>query len=171
MRLALVALTIWGSAKGLAHEPTRIAFIEFKNQDGGTIALTPGGRFGHLALSYKGRWLHAHPYGGVRLISFEELQRTGTVSEIVSLPEGLKVDEALVQKFLGRAYDAEFSWNDEKLYCSELIAKVLHLPPSTMTFATPYWDSHPPGSTGAPGISPDEIFLRLHRPVCSKLFI
>ncbi len=78
-----------------------------------------------------------------------------------------------IESFLGNPYDAEFRWNNyeqekEKIYCSELVYKVLNplvsfydLEPKVMLFDEnpDYWDRFFRGDTprGEYGISPEDF--------------
>jgi hypothetical protein len=70
---------------------------------------------------------------------------------------------------MGRPYDPVFSWKSDRLYCSELVAKVLvgaKIPPLPMQFKGSYWTayfrkiglSEPPRGVG---VSPDHLYATL----------
>lgn len=138
-----------------------IAFIELRNYQGELIELEPNGKFAHMAISYKGHWLHSHPFRGVEIIPQDKLEEIGTINAIVTIPETPSLTEVQVKKFLGKPYDTEFSWSDERIYCSELIAKLLHIEPKPMSFASKAWPESFRAFKGKLGLSPDDIFKAL----------
>lgn len=160
MKLMLFVSLFFASALAMAA-PTRVAFLEYLDRNGQPIVLEPGGRFAHVAISYGGGWLQAHPYGGVRIVGETELRRMGHVAMILDLPVGIQIPDAAVRYFLGRPYDPHFSWNDEGIYCSELIAKLLGVPPRTMDFSADYWRNYPYEIRDTVGVSPDGLYRAL----------
>ncbi len=156
---ALVAFGLAGPAQA-AH--VQIAFIEFYSADGRLIQLEPGGRFAHVAISYGDGWLHAHPFRGVEVISTRELGKMGRIGSVVNLPSLPKLPDPVVARFLGKPYDSDFSWSDDRVYCSELIAKILGLAPEPMHFDRALWPERYWKYEGLPGLSPDKLFRRMN---------
>ncbi|MES3036963.1 MAG: YiiX/YebB-like N1pC/P60 family cysteine hydrolase [Bdellovibrionota bacterium] len=163
--IILVAFFVFGSA--FADQPTfvksngpSVAFLEHYDTNGNLVQLEPGGRFYHMAISFQGKWLQAHPYQGVVLVDIDELEKMGTVTEIVRVnsPE-LTLED--IKPYLGLRYDQNFSWDDDKMYCSELVAKLLNIQPIPMVFAPGLWPPQYQQYNGLPGISPDKIYLLL----------
>lgn len=146
-----------------AHAKVQVAFIEFYNSDGRLIQLEPGGRFAHVAVSHKGLWLHAHPLRGVELTNTFELSKLGRIGRVVELRQMSELSDELVRKFLGKPYDPDFTWSDDKIYCSELIAKIFGLPPEPMHFDTTLWPQRYWKFEGQPGLSPDKVFAYMTR--------
>lgn len=122
----------------------------------------------------------AEAYGKVRKVTLAKfLEKTHPDKKNKYLR--LKVSEQLnrqnlsenIENFLGNPYDAEFRWNNyeqgqEKIYCSELVYKVLaplvsfyDLQPKVMLFDEnpDYWDRFFRGDTprGEYGISPEDF--------------
>jgi hypothetical protein len=147
---------------------TRVAFIEFLDSKGIPIPLEAGGRFGHIAISYEDGWLHAHPRGEVRVVSEKELRATGRLALIIELPESFQIPKQLVQTYLGRPYDPNFSWSDEKLYCSELVGKLLGFSPEPMDFSSDYWRGYPHQILDRDGLSPDDIHKKLRSSISER---
>jgi hypothetical protein len=139
----------------------QVAFLEIRDAKGNLVQLEPGGRFAHVAISYQGQWLEAHPYFGVHLVSFETLKKMGTIALILDLPNTLELDPSQVEPLLGKAFDREYSWSDEKYYCSELVGKILKLKPEPMIFDPSLWPPEYQNYNGEMGLSPDEIFRML----------
>lgn len=140
-----------------------VAFIEMKTPDGRILQLEPGGRFAHVAISHRGRWLHVHPFRGVELVTTEEMEKMGFIAETIRLEQLAELNEGQIRELLGRKYDAQFSWDGEKLYCSELVGKILKLTPTPMSFSAPIWSNRFRELKGSLGLSPDDIFVVLKK--------
>lgn len=138
-----------------------IAFIELRTQNGQLIQLEPNGQFVHIAISYQGGWLHSHPYRGVEVISQDILEKIGTIKSIITISELDSLKRNQVEKYLGKPSDPEFSWRDDKIYCSELVAKLLNIDPQPMTFETAIWPDRFQSLKGQLGLSPDDLFQLL----------
>jgi hypothetical protein len=148
-----------------AWAEVQVAFIELRTASDELVQMEPGGRFGHTAISYRGKWLHAHPWRGVEWVEIGVIEKVGKVADILTLPGADEISEELVNAYLGRPFDRDFLWDDEKIYCSELIAKLLTLEPKPMYFDPALWPERYQRLNGLPGISPDEIYRRLRRRV------
>lgn len=135
-----------------------IAFIELRSDNGQLIQFESKGQFIHIAISYRGYWLHSHPFRGVEIVSQDILEKMGTIKTIVTIPELSPLSKSGVEKFLGKPYDPTFSWGDEKIYCSELVAKLLNIDPQPMLFEGKVWSERFRPLKGQLGISPDDIF-------------
>ena len=134
-----------------------LAFVEVKDKNGQIIQYEPQGQFMHMAISYKGYWLHSYPPHGVSLTTLQELQKLGTVT-IMPLMDVKPLRQQDIQKFVGKPFDYDFPWDDSKIYCAELIAKILGIRPSPMDFSAPVWPARYKRLQGQLGISPDDIF-------------
>ena len=139
------------------HAKVEVAFIEMRNYYGQIIELEPGGRFAHSAISYKGQWLQAHPARGVELVPIETIRKMGEIKEIIEVANLEELDEAKVLAVLGKPFDHGYLWDDEKIYCSELIGKLLDLPTKPMVFSDA-WPKSYQDKNGLPGLSPDGIY-------------
>jgi hypothetical protein len=146
-----------------AWAEVRVAFIELRTASGELVQMEPDGRFGHTAISYRGKWLHSHPWRGVEWVSLDVIEKVGKVAEILTLPDEAELPEEIVNGYLGRPFDREFLWDDDKIYCSELIAKLLGMEPRPMFFDPALWPESYRKLNGLPGISPDEIHRRLEQ--------
>lgn len=158
MKLILVLLFIFAN-QSQSNAATRIAFLETYDAQGELIQYEVGGRFGHSAIEIEGQWLQSYPGEGVRLISLQELKYRGTIAKIISVPQEIRKQD--VEKYLGVPFDYWYSWSDESLYCSELLAKVLGIPPEPMSFNHLVWPRNYWELEGLPGISPDKIYKKL----------
>jgi len=106
-----------------ASAEVEVAFIEMRTPDGKTLQLERGGRFAHIAISYRGKWLHAHPFYGVEIVESEKLERIGVIKEVWTVSGLTSLDREEVARFIGKPFDSSYSWSDEKIYCSELVGK------------------------------------------------
>ncbi|WP_413289920.1 YiiX/YebB-like N1pC/P60 family cysteine hydrolase [Bdellovibrio sp. HCB337] len=149
----------------------QVAFLEGPSQIG---------RFSHVAISYKGQWLHTHPYRGVELVSTVALGHMGVLTEVMVLNDRSEPSEKFVNEVLGKPYDHGYSWDSDGYYCSKLVGIILGLQPKPMTFDASIWPPSFQKLKGRPGISPDDVYLQLtkqgyrtrsFRPLCSKLFV
>lgn len=140
-----------------------VAFIEMRNYYGQVIQLEPGGRFAHSAISYQGQWLQAHPIRGVELVPLETIRKMGQIKELIEVSNLDELDSVQVNAMLGKPFDSEYLWDDQKIYCSELVAKLIGLEPKPMYFSEA-WPIEFQKYNGLPGLSPDAIYqiLKTH---------
>lgn len=141
---------------------TEIAFVEMYHANGKPIQLEPNGKFAHIAISYQGLWMHAHPRLGVVLQNSKELESLGKIKAVLTVPDDKLVDVTYLKESLGKAYDRGFAWDDQKIYCSELVGKALGMPPKPMYFDPQLWPESYQKLNGLPGLSPDDIFYWLN---------
>ena len=146
----------------LAHARIKVAFLEVYDFNGKLVQYEPESRFGHSALQVGNLWLQSYPGEGVQLITFEKLQKRGKVAVILDLPGDISAAD--YQKYLGLLFDFYYSWSDDSLYCSELLAKVLHIGPMPMHFNHAVWPPHYWPLENQPGMSPDKLFRILSGP-------
>lgn len=159
MKLVVLALLIFMPLSSFAS--IEIAFLEMRTYKGEIIQLEPNGQFAHVAISYGGKWLHAHPLRGVEIVSQESLEKIGKIKAIITISKEDKIPASEVIKLFGKPYDQSFSWSNEKIYCSELVAKLIRMAPEAMSFEATYWPREYQALNGQPGISPDDIFRNL----------
>ena len=135
----------------------QIAFFKIYKQDGRLLQLEVDGRYSHIALRINEKWLHSHPLRGVELI--DSLDKAGFHNfEIDVLNLDLVIKEEKVYQYINKPYDRMYSWSDQAIYCSELIAKIFDIPPTPMNFDSVIWREGHQSQKGEIGISPDEIF-------------
>ncbi|MBV2168735.1 MAG: hypothetical protein KUL82_08520 [Bdellovibrio sp.] len=138
---------------------TRIAFLELYNQRGELVQYEPGGRFAHTAIQVDelgDQWLNSYPGEGVALISWEQLQERGVIADVIEIPQKIKLSQ--ITPYMGRPFDFWYSWSDEALYCTELIAKLLNIPTHPMSFNKKVWPKNYWALEGTPGLSPDGLW-------------
>jgi hypothetical protein len=141
---------------------TKIAFLKVYDSSGKLVQYEPNSQFGHTALQVGDLWLQSYPGEGVKLITWDELQHRGVVAEILEIP--VKIELSQVTPFLGRPFDFAYSWGDEALYCSELLAKLLHVKPEPMQLNHEIWPKSYWSLEGQPGMSPDKLYRLIKGP-------
>ncbi|MCO5112970.1 MAG: hypothetical protein M9899_02220 [Bdellovibrionaceae bacterium] len=137
-----------------------VAFFRQYTPSGQLVVYEAGGEFAHVALSYQGKWLHAHPYGGVQLS--HHIYEIGFLDYVIlenkNTPEPT---DMFVHTQLQKGFDIFAQWTDAgKTYCSKLIAEFFGIQPRTMYFISKDWVGHNP-PRGQLGISPDDLFKEL----------
>lgn len=145
-----------------AHARVTIAFLEVRNYYGDLVQLEKDGRFAHMAISYKGLWMHAHPLKGVEVVTEEKLQKIGLIKERIELPDVEDISAEQAAKFLGKPFDNKYSWDDHAIYCAELVGKLLGLRPTPMSFDADFWPDQYKALNGELGMSPDDIYQLLN---------
>lgn len=140
----------------------RVAFFEKYDSKGNLIQLEKNGRFFHVAIEVAGHWLHTDSYRGVELV----VEVPSTYGERVVVLENRSLEApsfAAIESYLGIAYDKDYLWDNNRLYCSELVSKLLDLEPRPMRFDGSYWKGRDPSDlpNGKLGSSPDLIYRQL----------
>lgn len=147
-----------------ASAKSRIAFLQTYDRNGNPIQYEPGSQFTHSAIQFDDigdQWLNAYPGEGVAIISWEQLQRHGKVTEIVEIPQDVYMEQ--VTPLLGKPFDFWYSWSDEAIYCSELIGKLLSIPTHPMKFNRAVWPKNYWHLEGTSGLSPDQLWKWAHQ--------
>lgn len=157
----LLFIVVLGSllTNHFASAKTRIAFLELYDRNGKLVQYEPGGRFVHTAIQFDdigNLWLNAYPGEGVALISLKQLQRHGTIADVIEIPQDLHMSQ--VTPYMGRPFDFWYTWGDDALYCTELIAKLLNIPTHPMRFNRQVWPKNYWHLEGTPGLSPDQLW-------------
>lgn len=138
-----------------------VAFMEATDKKGHVVQLIPEGRLSHIAISYENKWLHTHPYRGVEIVDQSELEKIGKIALTIEISDRADLTFPEISTYLGKPYDNDFSWSDEKIYCAELVAKILDINPTPMSFSSKIWPEKYKRLQGRLGSSPDEIFKQL----------
>jgi len=152
-----------------------VAFFKWVDTDGKLVQIEPDGKFGHVAIAYEDKWLHAHVFRGVELA--DSLEKIGIVSEVLKLDIAAPLTAEEIEPLLGLPYDRLYLWqNPEGTYCSKLVGKLLGLTPKPMSFSTSYWKQFkklPPKDE--PGLSPDDVYEALiksgYKPADCKTYL
>lgn len=168
MKRLLLALIYFFIGLGALHTnkaqaQVAIAFLEVKAPDGRSLQLVKNGRFAHVAISYKGYWLHTDPYRGVEVVSQFDLEKIGVLTTTIVVSDHPEPSDGFVRSIIGTPYERNFTWNSPYFYCSKLVAVFLGLRPIPMEFNPSVWGPAYARLNGQPGISPDEVFSQLIR--------
>ncbi len=135
-----------------------IALLEIYTKDGKLVQYEVGGRFYHSAIWVDGGWLQSYPPEGVSVISWQQLQEKGKVAVILDLPKMRSITLDDYKKYLSKKFDFYYQWNDDLIYCSELIAKILNIQTVPMKLNHQVWPKSYWVLDGQPGVSPDELY-------------
>ncbi|MCB9025868.1 MAG: hypothetical protein H6625_06095 [Bdellovibrionaceae bacterium] len=147
-------------AKTPGGEKVQIAFLEFYNQEGTLVSLERGGRFGHVAISYKGGWLHSYPPRPVEWVP--DLNSFGVVSEIFDVYHLPNYNDEFFAKELGKISTIDSEWEDtESTYCAKLVGQILGIPPRPNKWDAPIWRQQELETYSEFGLSPDDIYEHL----------
>lgn len=171
----LFLLIFSSSARAFDLLPGDIILIELRCYSCSMIADETGSRFSHSAVvlgNYEGEPIVAQALGpvhAIKLSNFLGQRQPNTTAHVMRPLERLDANE-LVEEFsvnwLGRPFDKGYTWDDEKLYCSEFVAKFLEVflgpvfPPRPLDFSRnwDFWNrvmDHVP--QGEPGNSPGDF--------------
>lgn len=154
---ALIYLTITlCSLLANAHE---IAFLEVYDSQGNLVQYEPGSRFGHVALKIHDRWFQVYPGEGVKYITQKQLEERGVIAEILQIPGSYSPE--VLNPYLGIPFDFDYSWTNEAYYCSELLGKLLGIPPEPMELNKEVWPPSYWHLEGKLGLSPDKLYRKL----------
>jgi hypothetical protein len=157
----LFSLWVGLSFASVVKAQTRVAWLEIKDKSGTPVQLEPDFYYAHVAIGIGNRWLHAHPNRGVELVDRETLNSLGEIQEILASEDENEKYLNQIENYLGKPFDSEFDWSDEKIYCAELVAKLLNVPPSPMHFDNKYWNPWYQKYEGKPGSSPSKLYSEL----------
>lgn len=134
-----------------------VVFIPMRDHSGNIVEFEQGGQFAHIAVLYKGLWLHAHPKRGVELT--KNLKDFGNEFVILTNADYSEPTEEFVKSQLGKPFSYLKPWEDETYqYCSKLISQAFNIPPSEMTFKGPGWHGRRDLPRGALGASADKLY-------------
>ncbi|NDE14554.1 hypothetical protein EBZ80_06440 [bacterium] len=149
------------SVPAAARPRVEVAFLEVRDVHGQSLRLEPWFPWAHMAISHNGGWIHSHPATGVEWASTERLAQFGRIAHVVSVPDWIEPRMELAAAFTGLPYDRQFSWDNQALYCSELVAKLLGIAPVPMVFDPRLWPGDYLRFNGQPGISPGIVYRRI----------
>lgn len=141
----------------LAEAKVTLAFVVSRNSNGSIREYSKSGRFAHVAVSYRGRWLQAHPHYGVVLT--QDLKDFGDEITFLSSQEYNEPSEDFVRSQLGTPFSYLKSWDDSSAtYCSKLVAQAYNIKPSPMEFSAAGWKGQTNLPRGAMGSSADKLY-------------
>jgi hypothetical protein len=151
--LAFVVIAWFTSCPAWA---VRIVLLE--NYHGGRLMqLEPGGRFSHVAIEFKGQWLHAHP-ARERPEVTDAIEHFGRNPVHLANPEFPEPTDAQVATYLNKNYGYELEWRDgdDTTYSARLVGELLGIRPRPAYFLAEIWGRFV--GQGGLGLSPDDIF-------------
>jgi hypothetical protein len=131
--LAVLASAASGPTR--ANEPALqagdVVFHTSRSRQSAAIGLatrSPWTHVGIVDLGSGGKPVVIEAIGRVSATDWRTFRGRGRGDVLVLRPRGLDARArarvvAEARRFLGRPYDARFGWDDERLYCSELVAK------------------------------------------------
>lgn len=158
MKIALLNL-IFAFLSLVAQAQIKIAFLVQYDHTGEIVQYEPGGRYVHTAVQFPEiapNWLNAYPREGVAIIDWETLKKRGTVTDVIETPHTMTL--AQIQPYWGKPFDYKYDWNNDAIYCTELIGKVLGIEPTPMKLNKKFWPPSYWHIEGLPGISPDGLY-------------
>ncbi len=140
---------------------TDVAFLTAYRRDGSLIRLKRNEAFFHVFIKHDELWYNAAP--GKKVEGVKNFRDAGFRYFTITILRKTehKFPYERLAPFLGLPYDYGFSWSDEAIYCSELIAKILDISPGPMYFDPTIWQKKYWKLNGRPGISPDQVFYKL----------
>ncbi|NCN50878.1 MAG: hypothetical protein COW01_08695 [Bdellovibrionales bacterium CG12_big_fil_rev_8_21_14_0_65_38_15] len=174
----LILLTLLASTSSFALNlrPGDVILIELRCYSCSIIADETNSRFSHsgVVIGKQGNQIQvAQAFGPVHMTSLENFlnQRVKGTSALVLRSDELKASAKELslefnQSWKGIPFDPNYTWDNEKLYCSEFVAKFLEvflgpvLPPKPLDFSRnwDYWSRVMyPVPQGKPGNSPGDL--------------
>lgn len=138
-----------------------VVFLELRRWDGSLRKLEPDFDYGHVALQSGKRYLHAHPLRGVEWVEKDALEKVGKIALSVLFHPPRSVSADKISSWVGLSYDSDYSWESDRFYCSELVAKALGISPIKMHFDLSLWPASFQKLEGQQGISPGGVYLSL----------
>lgn len=142
-------------------------------------SLSFDGEFSHVAVSYKGMWLHSHPSRlNGRLTDFPGVHISQNLSEIglnfivFENPHIEDPSDEFYNNFKNRKFNLLAKWNStSETHCSILVGKHLKVPPSKMKFRSSLWRNLDVSTArGKLGLSPKEIFKHIQNDPLYSLY-
>ncbi|MES2439002.1 MAG: YiiX/YebB-like N1pC/P60 family cysteine hydrolase [Verrucomicrobiota bacterium] len=128
----LLALDSTASASPAFREGD-IVFSSSKRGQGEAIIAATGSAYTHCGIVFQkdGRLMVLEAVQPVGIVSLEEFRSRGTPGTFLArrlklplAPEKYQSARAWAQAQVGKNYDPRFMWDDENLYCSELVWKI-----------------------------------------------
>lgn len=111
----------------------------------------------HVALEYQGNLFEADPTFGGRFEPLSQVKKQGDLR--IEIADSLVNEHALATE-MGKAFDFNFIWDNDKTYCSKLVGKALNMKPVPMNFAGTHYAIVKPEwlKRHDLGLSPDQIY-------------
>lgn len=111
----------------------------------------------HVTLEYKSYIYEADTRAGGHRMPVSHVPKLGDIR--IEIPDELVNEPALMGQ-MGRAFDFNFVWDNDKTYCSKLVGIALDMEPTPMSFAGTHYVKYYPKwlERNDPGLSPDQIY-------------
>lgn len=174
--LILLSVLLSNLSHALSLKAGDVILIELRCYSCSIIADETDSRFSHsgVVIGKQGNQIQvAQAFGPVHMTSLEKFlgQRVKGTSALVLRSDELKASAKELslefnQSWKGIPFDSNYTWDNEKLYCSEFVAKFLEvflgpvLPPKPLDFSRnwDYWSRvMNPVPQGKPGNSPGDL--------------
>ncbi len=164
MRRRCLFLFLFSLTSLSARAEVTVAFLEKRDAQGQLIQLeNHASRFFHVAVWAGGTrrcWLHTDAYRGV-VCDAQVPEKYGRIAEVLHHAREM-INPLVLNATMGVRYDFAYDWSDHsRLYCSELVGKILRIPPQPMEFNPAAWSAGMAFLVGKPGLSPDKVFRYL----------
>ena len=113
-----------------------IVFQDLRSPQSRAIKLATGSEFSHVGIVFSrdGEFFVLEAVQPVRIIPFEQWRDQGIDGKFIVkrlrgvdtllIPEIAEKMKSYGQTLLGKDYDAQFGWSDDRIYCSELVWKI-----------------------------------------------
>jgi hypothetical protein len=143
MKAFLIAMMLASSAAAAPSVESRlrdgdIIFHESRSSQSRAIQLATKSRYSHMGIVYRqnGRWYVYEAVQPVKLTPLSDWTARGNNGHFVVkrlrdtrvlTPAVLKRMRTIGDRYRGRSYDLYFEWDDDRIYCSELVWKIYKL--------------------------------------------
>lgn len=139
---ALLALVAAFAVPGAAHKKAvsttalregDLLFQHIGGAQGEALQLATRSPWTHVGIAFQeaGQWMVLEAVGPVKLTPLREWIEQGAGHYVAKRLRGEPLDaealarlRAAAKPYMGKAYDWQFLWSDEKIYCSELVWKL-----------------------------------------------
>ncbi len=152
-----ISLICWS----VVSHSAQVAFFKMFNKNGQLVNFE--GTYGHSAIRYKGQWLHAHPYYGIKLSP--DLKAFGSHFVVLENPNYPEPSDEFVMRQLSMKFNIFASWDSPlETYCSKLIGQALKMNPTKMRFKSEDWrNTKALNHKGQLGLSPTDVYWHARR--------
>ncbi len=156
-KILFLIITFWG----LESYSAQIVFFKSYTKKGEPVIFE--GPYSHSAIKYKGLWLHAHPYYGIRLSP--DLKAFGPNYIILENPNYPEPSDEFVDRVLKMKFNIFADWTSlAETYCSKLLGQALNVPPTKMYFQSKAWrNTKARLHIGKLGLSPSDVYWHARR--------
>lgn len=99
----------------------------------------------------------ANPQYGGHKQALSKIKKLGDIR--IEISDSL-INEPALEAEMGKSFDFNFEWDNNKTYCAKLVGKALNMKPTPMNFAGTHYAIFKPDwlKRHDPGLSPDQIY-------------